>query len=362
MTVARNRAFDRLRRDTNYEAKLRDLAALGPEGAGSTADGADIAPVTGRDDEPPDDRLRLIFTCCHPALAMEARVALTLRSLSGLSTGEIARAFLVPEATMAKRLVRAKHKIKNAAIPYRAPPPSAWPERTSGVLAVLYLMFNEGYSASAGAELVRRNLCDEAIRLARLVLALMPAEPEASGLLALMLFQRSRQSARLDDAGNLVTLEDQERSRWDQADIEEAFRAFGPGPAVGPGRSGPYRLQAALAACHAVAPRAADTDWAVIVRLYRDLAELTANPVVELNLAVAVAMADGPAQGLAMTEVLRASGRLQGYYLLPATQADLLRRLGRRHEAALAYREALELVGTDPERRFLEARLAEVSG
>ncbi|MGA3220109.1 MAG: RNA polymerase sigma factor [Acidimicrobiales bacterium] len=362
MTVARNRALDRLRRDTRQVAKLRDLAAMGTTGTGGTADDQDIDHATGDEESGvPDERLRLIFTCCHPALAMEARVALTLRTLAGLGTAEIARAFLVPEATMAKRLVRAKQKIRHAGIPYRVPPANALAKRTSGVLAVLYLMFNEGYAASAGAELVRRNLCDEAIRLARLLVDLLPDEPEAGGLLALTLLQRSRQAARLDSSGNLVTLEDQDRSLWDQADIEEAKRALAAGNALRPGSMGLYRLQAAIAGCHARSPRAAETDWPYIVKLYQQLAELTASPVVELNLAVSVAMADGPSVGLARVESLRASGKLQGYYLLPATQADLLRRLGRWDEAATAYREALELVGTDPERRFLMARLAQAT-
>jgi RNA polymerase sigma-70 factor (ECF subfamily) len=361
MTVARNRALDRLRRSTRQGAKLRDLAAMGTTGTGGTAHDQAADHVAGESGVP-DERLRLIFTCCHPALAMEARVALTLRSLAGLGTADIARAFLVPEATMAKRLVRAKHKIRHAGIPYRVPPANALAKRTSGVLAVLYLMFNEGYSASSGAELVRRNLCDEAIRLARLVVELLPDEPEAGGLLALMLFQRSRQAARLDGSGNLVTLEDQDRSLWDRADIEEAGTALAAGDSLRPGGMGPYRLQAAIAGCHVRSPRAAETDWPYIVKLYEQLAGLTASAVVELNLAVAVAMAEGPSAGLARVEGLRASGKLQGYYLLPATEADLLRRLGRWDEAAIAYRAALELAGTDPERRFLLARLAQATG
>ena len=306
----------------------------------------------------PDERLRLVFTCCHPALAMEARVALTLRTLGGLSTAEIARAFLVPEATMAKRLVRAKHKIQNAGIPYRVPPAGELPERAAGVLAVLYLVFNEGYSASAGGDLVRRDLCDQAVRLATVLVWLMPGLAEAKGLLALMLFHRARQAARVDGAGDLVRLEDQDRSIWDRAAVEEAKRYLA--EAQQQGALGPYQLQAAIAGCHASAPTPEATDWRAIAGLYRQLADLTGSPIVELNRAVAVAMTDGPEHGLALVEELARAGTLGGYYLLPAARADMLRRLGRFPEATGAYREALALVGTEPERRFLEARLAEV--
>jgi len=294
-----------------------------------------------------------MFTCCHPALPMEARVALTLRTLAGLTTTEIARAFLVPEPAMAQRLVRAKRKIRNARIPYRVPPAHLLPERTSSVLGVLYLMFNEGYSASAGSDLIRRSLCAEAIRLARVLVDLMPDEPEARGLLALMLLHDARRPARLDPGGDLVLLENQDRARWDHAEIEEGVRLV----AASPGR-GPYRIQAAIAACHDTAPTAADTDWPTIAALYGELARLVPSPVVELNRAVAVAMADGPAAGLVLVEGL--AGRLDGYHLLPATRADLLRRLGRTDEAARAYREALELAPTDAERRFLAGRLSDI--
>jgi RNA polymerase sigma-70 factor, ECF subfamily len=349
-TTARNRAFDRLRRSKTEAAKLSQVAALS----------ASIAAVEDDDSGVPDDRLRLIFTCCHPALTLEARVALTLRTLAGLTTAEIARAFLVSEATMAKRLVRAKKKIRDAGIPYRVPPEPLLAERTSGVLGVLYLLFNEGYAATAGNDLLRPDLSTEAIRLGHLLTQLMPAEPEVSGLLALMLLQDARRGARLDDEGELVRLEDQDRSQWDQAEIA-AGRAL-LDAALARRRVGPYQLQAAIAACHAEAARAADTDWAQIAMFYEQLGELVPSPVVALNRAVAVAMAAGPAAGLVLVDSLAAAGDLAGYYLLPATRADLLRRLDRRTEAAASYRQALELVATEPERRYLARRLAEVAG
>ncbi len=351
-TAARNRAIDVLRRRAVGAAKLREVAAMTP------AEPFD-APADFDESGVPDDRLRLMFTCCHPALSLEARVALTLRTLAGLTTAEIARAFLSSEPTMAKRLVRAKQKIQNAGIPYRVPPAHLLPERTPGVLGVLYLLFNEGYSATAGADLVRQNLCAEAIRLARVLATLMPDEAEAAGLLALMLLHDARRSARLDAAGNLVTLEDQDRSLWDQASIGEGVAVLG--GALRRGQPGMYQVQAAIAACHATAATAADTDWAQIAGLYEQLARLLPTPVVELNHAVAVGMAQGPAAGLALVAELEASGQLAGYHLLPATRADLLRRLGRLPEAAVAYREALELASTDTERRFLSRRLAETS-
>jgi RNA polymerase sigma-70 factor, ECF subfamily len=349
-TTARNRALDRLRRSKTEASKLQQVAALSVADAPASPDTSGVT----------DDRLRLIFTCCHPALTLEARVALTLRTLVGLTTAEIARAFLVPEATMAKRLTRAKHKIRDAAIPYRVPPAHLLPERTSGVLAVLYLLFNEGYSASAGAEVRRADLTAEAIRLGRLLVALMPDEPEATGLLALMLLQDARSAARLDGDGDLVTLEDQDRSRWDTAQITDGLRLLDGALRRGP--AGPYALQAAIAACHGRAATAADTDWAQIAVLYGELGRLVRNPVIELNRAVAVAMARGPDVGLDLVDELAAGGHLTSYYLLPATRADLLRRLDRRAEAAAAYRTALSLVATEPERRFLQRRLTEVGG
>jgi RNA polymerase sigma-70 factor (ECF subfamily) len=347
-TAARNRALDRLRRAATEAAKLKERAVL------------------WHTDEPDDDgddgtdRLRLIFTCCHPALPLEARVALTLRTLAGLTTAEIARAFLVPEPTMAKRLVRAKGKIRHAGIPYRVPPAHLLPERTDGVLAVLYLLFNEGYAATSGADLVRQELCAEAVRLARILTTLMPDEPEPLGLLALMLLQHARGAARVDDAGDVVTLEDQDRARWDTSEIDEGVGTLN--AALRHDRAGPYQLQAAIAACHATAARAADTDWARIAQLYGRLAQLVPSAVVELNRAVAVAMAEGPAAGLKLVEALETSGALAGYHLLPATRADLLRRLNRSAEAAASYREALALAATDAERRYLARRLAEATG
>ncbi|MBB2743483.1 UNVERIFIED_ORG: RNA polymerase sigma-70 factor (ECF subfamily) [Microbispora rosea subsp. rosea] len=345
-TAARNRAVDLLRREATGAAKLREVAGV----------------LRMDDDDPgdepgvPDDRLRLIFTCCHPALAMEARVALTLRTLAGLTTAEIARAFLVGEQAMAKRLTRAKQKIRHAGIPYRVPPPHLLPERLPAVLAVLYLLFNEGYSATAGADLVRHDLASEAIRLARVLVRLMPDEPEAAGLLSLMLLHHARRAARLDGAGDLVVLEDQDRGRWDAGRIAEGVALLD--GTLRRGRPGPYQVQAAIAACHATAARPEDTDWAQIAVLYARLARLVPSPVVELNRAVAVGMAHGPAAGLALVDALRETGALAGYHLLPAARADLLRRLGRTAEAADAYREAAGLAATDAERRYLARRLA----
>ena len=356
-TVAKNRAIDQLRHAAAENNALRRLA----QGAETREAEENNFGGTGF----PDDRLRLIFTCCHPALALDARVALTLRTVAGLTTAEIARAFLVSEATMAKRLVRARAKIRNAGIPYRVPPPELLPERKGGVLAVLYLLFNEGYSASGGEQLIRQPLVRESIRLARMVAELMDSTPlaaEARSLLALMLLHHARSAARTDDAGDLVTLEDQDRSLWDQAEISDGvveLHAAEQCRAVSGTRAGSYQLQASIAACHLLAPTVESTDFARITRLYDALALVAPSPVVELNRAIAVAMSQGPEAGLKLVDRLDAEGTLDGYYLLPAARADLLRRLGRSTEAARHYRRALELAPSDVERRYLGRRLAE---
>jgi RNA polymerase sigma-70 factor (ECF subfamily) len=349
-TTARNRALDRLRRSSVGQTKLREVAM--------TARINEIHEENESGIE--DDRLRLMFTCCHPALPVEAQVALTLRTLAGLTTPEIARAFLVPHETMAKRLTRAKKKIVEARIPYRVPAAHRLAERLRAVLVVIYALFNEGYGATAGDELIRKDLCAEAIRLGRLLAELMPDEAEVLGLLSLMLLQDSRRRARIDDAGELVTLEDQDRGLWAAEAIEEACNVLD--RAVRLRRPGPYQLQAAIAACHGQAPTAADTNWREIAILYQRLSEIAPTPVVLLNRAVAVAMADGPAAGLALVDELDQAAALSDYYLLPATRADLLRRLRRDREAAAEYRRALELAPTDAERRFLRRRLTEASG
>jgi RNA polymerase sigma-70 factor, ECF subfamily len=346
-TVARNRALDRTRREVLGTSKLKEVAVLGAGDDDSA--GGDV----------PDDRLRLMFTCCHPALGLEAQVALTLRTLAGMTTPEIARAFLVPEPTMAQRLTRAKRKIRNAGVPFRIPPAHQLVDRTGALLAVLYLLFNEGYAATAGEELIRQSLTDEAIRLCRTLCTLMPDEPEARGLLALMLFHNARRSTRVDGAGDLVLLEEQNRSVWDPAMIDEAAAVLD--AALRLRRPGPFQVQAAIAGCHAQAATAAETDWMEIAALYATLAEMVPSAVVELNRAVAVSMWLGPEEGLAIVESLADSGELRGYHLLPAARADMLRRLGRREEAAEAYREARDLAGTDAERRYLERRRREAS-
>jgi RNA polymerase sigma-70 factor (ECF subfamily) len=348
VSAARHKAIDRLRREKSFAAKRDEIAYEIPS----------AAPPPEIDEEPfSDDLMRLIFTCCHPALALEAQVALTLKTLCGLSVEEIARAFLVSSSTMAQRLVRAKAKIRAARIPYAVPTNEELAERLEGVLRVVYLVFNEGYAATSGDELVRRELCTEAIRLGRLVRVLFPAETEVAGLLALMLLQDSRRSARVDGNGDLVTLEEQDRSLWDRDEIAEGHALAETALRRGVGF---YALQAAIAALHAQAARVEETDWPQITALYALLLRLHPSPVVALNHAAAVAMGNGLERGLRLIEELEATGELDGYHLLPAAKADVLRRLGRHSEAAAAYERALSLVTQPAERRYMERRLREV--
>jgi RNA polymerase sigma-70 factor (ECF subfamily) len=348
---ARHKAIDRLRRRQNFQTKVESYAYELP----TTTEQPDTLT-----DEIPDDRLRLIFTCCHPALSPDAQIALTLRTLCGLETDEIARAFLVPTATMAQRLVRAKRKIRDAGIPYKVPETSEISPRIDAVLTVIYLIFNEGYASTRGEELVRADLCAEAIRLARIVRLLMAPYPpeEATGLLALMLLHDSRRAARVDETGDLVTLEDQDRSRWDQAQIAEALPLVAESMRRAPG---PFALQAAIAAEHCRIARAADTDWTAIVRLYDLLLAIQPSPIVSLNRAVAIAMVEGPERGLSLIDSLASDGELDNYHLLHAARADFYRRLGFTAEAEENYKRALELVTNESERRFLERRLVELS-
>ena len=350
--TAKHKAIDRLRRQTRLQEKLETFPELTAE---PIVDGPNLDFT-----EIPDDRLRLIFTCCHPAISLEAQVALTLRTLGGLQTDEIARGFLVPTATMAQRLVRAKRKIRDAGIPFSIPDTSDMPERLDAVLTAIYLIFNEGYAPTRGKPLVRADLCSEAIRLGRLVTTLLEPKPpaEATALLALMLLHDSRREARLDDVGDLVILEEQDRSRWNRPQINEALplanRALS-------SNSGPFALEAAIAAEHCKAARPEDTDWSRIVRLYDLLQDLLPSPIIALNRAVAIGMAAGPQSAIALIDELANSGELDGYHLLPAARADMLRRLGSNREAAESYELALGLVSNESERRFLERRLREVT-
>ena len=352
VSTGRNKAIDRLRRQARSRARQRDLVT-------EAAIAAQIAPEDADEDAIGDDMLRLVFTCCHPALNPEAQVALTLRAVCGLTTAQVARAFLVSEETMAQRLVRAKKKIRAAGIPYAAPESSMRDERVDGVLAVIYLVFSEGYAVTAGPELMRDELAREAIRLGRLLAALMPGDPAIEGLLALTLLHHARQAARVTEAGDIVLLEEQDRGSWDAAEIAEGL-ALVERALRAPGRPRAYAVQAAIAALHAEAPRHDATDWPQIVGLYEVLLRLTPSPVVELNHAAAVSMVDGPARALALVDALAARGALAGYHLVPAVRADLLRRLDRRAEAREAYREALALAQLEPERRLLTRRLSEL--
>jgi RNA polymerase sigma-70 factor, ECF subfamily len=359
ISTARHKAIDQMRRRAFLARKQEEIARHLEQTAPASA--AASAPVPDDEAPVPEDRLRLIFTCCHPALAAEAQVALTLRTLGGLSTEEIARAFLVPPPTMAQRLVRAKGKIRDARIPYEMPTTEALAERLQTVMAVVYLVFNEGYMASFGARLVRNELCEQAIRLARMLVELLPAHAEPKGLLALMLLHDARRATRLDDSGDLVMLEDQDRTRWDRAQIAEGGGLVEAALRDGCRPPGPYALQAAIAALHAQAPTAVATDWREITALYGVLAQVHPTPVVELNRAVAIAMSGAIEHGLALVEALDQRGELAGYHLLPTARAELLRRLNRHAEAAASYRRALALVSNEAERRHLEKRLGEIA-
>ncbi len=351
-TVAQRKLFDALRREKTKSEKQPELEYE------ATRSQPYYELELDQQTEYPDDRLRLIFTCCHPSLNRESQVALTLRTLGGLTTTEIARAFLLPEPTLAQRLVRAKSKIRLARIPYEIPSLKSLSERLAAVQAVIYLIFSEGYSATAGDSLIRKELCTEAIRLARVLCELLPDEPENLGLLALLLLQNSRREARMNDDGELVTLEDQDRSCWHRDEIEEGLRLVE--KALRLGRVGNYQLQAAIAAVHSEANSASETDWPQIVALYRELVRINSSPVIALNLAAAVAMSEGPEQGLKLIEAAGANGQLQQFYLFHAARADLLRRLNRVEEATSAYKLALSLTTNNVEQQYLRRRLHEM--